>query len=187
MKTASNCARGLVTGITLTALALLLALGSPAAVQSASPFDYSGQKMGIGSDLGLALFSMDIGAAFQWGATMKIQLHEGFHLEPGVHMAVKSGGWDLNFAPTPMYQFRFRKFPIHPYATFGPAVHIQHATIDNKGYTKGRFALHWGGGAEWLITPQFSIFNDYKYMLVLGSPAPDIFTLTVGGYFYFDM
>ena len=187
MKTAKHGERWLVAPILLTTAALLLTLGSPTPVQSASTFDYSGQKMGVGSNLGLALFSMNIGAAFQWGATMKIQLYEGFHLEPGIHMAIKSGGFDLNFCPTPMYQFRLRKFPLHPYASFGPAVHIQHATIDNKGYTKGRFALHWGGGAEWMITPQFSIFNDYKYMLVLGSPAPDIFTITAGGYFYFDM
>lgn len=173
----------LVVGLSL--LLVFLCLPGDASAQKRKVFDYSNQGIGIGSNMGIGIMSSSVGAGFQFGGTAKIHIYEGVFMEPGWHMFVKSGGWDMAFCPTPMYQLRFANFPIHPYGTFGPALHIQHATFNKKGYTKGRFALHWGFGGEWMLTPQFSIFNDYKYMLILGSPAPDIFTITVGGYFYF--
>ncbi|MFH1688529.1 MAG: outer membrane beta-barrel protein [bacterium] len=177
-----------VPGVSIRVLAILLigALCLPAVVaaQKAKTFDYSKNNFGIGGDMGLGIASSSVGAGFQWGASVKLGLHKGFFLEPGFHMYVKSGGWDMCFDPAPRYVLRFAKFPIHPYAGFGPALHIQHATIDNKGATKGRVGLQWGWGGEWVINKQFSVFNDYKYQLILGTPAPDIFTITVGAYFY---
>jgi hypothetical protein len=143
-------------------------------------WDYSGQKLGVGGDLGLGVASSNVGVGFQWGVNTKFKILRdyGFYITPGFMMYVKSGAWQMTITPAPIYQFRFRKFPVHPYAGLCPNFHITHA----GNQTNARMGIHWNWGAEWLITPEIGLYNDYKFQLVFKSP--DVFTITAGMTYY---
>jgi len=172
---------------------------APADAAGKKLFDYQGRKIGAGGYLGLGVVSQEVGATFQFGARAKINLWRGINLDPGFNMYIKKGGWDITFSPAPQYIFRFAKVIVHPYAGFGPALHIFHVpgeetrewdpwtgqwvTKKGKGETGVRFGLHWTWGVEIALTPEISLYNDYRFHLVF--EAPDIFSLTVGIYYFF--
>lgn len=170
----------------LFAVALLLAavlLPADASAQRtvrSRTFDYSGQRFGFGGDLGLGVASSKVGVGFQWGVNTRYRIlkNYGFYIVPGFMMYVKSGAWQMTITPAPVYQFRFRKFPVHPYAGLCPNFHITHA----GNQTKARMGIHWNFGAEWLVTPEIGLYNDYKFQLVFKSP--DVFTITAGMTYY---
>ncbi len=143
-------------------------------------WDYSGQRFGLGGDLGLGVASSNVGVGFQWGVNTKYKVLKdyGFYIVPGFMMYVKSGAWQMTITPAPVYQFRFRKFPVHPYAGLCPNFHITHG----GNQTKARMGIHWNFGAEWLITPEIGLYNDYKFQLIFKSP--DVFTITAGMTYY---
>ena len=179
-------------------LAVVLVLGLPQGLlaRTGGVFDYSGRRLGLGGYAGLGVATSDVGAGFQFGVTAKVKIWQGIQLDPGFNMFVRSGYWDMVLAPAPQYIFRLRRFPIHPYAGFGPALHIWHAggsTTTYDYYTGGfyrtsysetevKFGLHWTVGAEWAINERVSLYNDYKFHLVFD--APDLFTMVVGVYYF---
>jgi hypothetical protein len=54
---------------------------------------------------------------------------------------------------------------------------------DGGGDTSVKFGIHWTFGAELAVTPNVSIYNDYKFHLIFDSP--DVFAITAGCLFWF--
>lgn len=192
----------LIAGVIMTATVVAggALAGSPADRSTSRLFDYSHRGLGLGGYIGLGVASQGGGAGFQFGVTSKIRMWQGIMLDPGFHMYVRSGVWAIALQPAPQWIFRFRKSKVHPYAGFGPAIYIVHHSNQNagldfddffgfndpfdRGGTGVKFGLHWTWGAELALTPNISLYNDYKFHLVF--EEADLFSLTFGMYYYLN-
>ena len=184
---------GFILLVTILITAVVLPTDSFA--QKRQTFDYSSKKLGFGGFIGLGVATSNVGAGFSFGGSSKIQAWQGIYLDPGFNWYIKSGAWMLSFAPAPQYMFRFKDFIMHPYAGFGPAFHIVHASggggekvwIPGRGWvepgdTSVKFGLHWTFGTEIVLNEKISLYNDYKFHLIFDSP--DLFNITAGAIFY---
>ena len=184
-------------GFVAVLVAVIAAVAVPNKAEAAGGiWDFENNNLGLGGNLGLGVASLKVGVGFQFGLNARLRLYKGLYMDPGWHMYLgrvgegdhKTSVWMMTMTPSPVYVFRFRHFPLHPYGGFCPTFNICHAgSIGGaKAETKVRVGLALTFGGEWLVTPDIGLYEENRFHMVFGEGQPDVFSFTAGMLYYLD-